>query len=166
MRLLHKFIFIAFAGMLTACSTVKELPSITPPKDAVKALYLQAEGEQIFRCQIDAKGWFWKFEAPNAYLFDPKTNQAVAKYGYGFRFVHNDGSSLDTRILAAHPNVNNNMGNALYQVTRSEYFGQFASIRFVQRTSARGGIPKVKCSQDQRQKILSVPFTADFVFYR
>ena len=88
-----RWLLIASAALLTACSSV-----IAPPSSTDEVLRLEASGEQIFRCARDSQGWYWKFQSPNAYLFDPVTNQAVAKHGYNFAFAHNDGSALSARI--------------------------------------------------------------------
>ena len=87
-----RWLLIASAALLTACSSV-----IAPPSSTDEVLRLEASGEQIFRCARDSQGWYWKFQSPNAYLFDPVTNQAVAKHGYNFAFAHNDGSALSAR---------------------------------------------------------------------
>ena len=93
MRTLNRLLIGLLPLLLSACATVEQA-DINPPESTHAVLKLDASGEQVFRCVHDMKGWFWRFEAPNAYLFLPSTGQAVAKHGYRFSFVHNDGSKI------------------------------------------------------------------------
>lgn len=165
MRSLFRLSLIAITATLCACSSVKP-PSVTPPEASEEAFRLEASGEQVFRCLIDARGWYWKFEAPNAYLFDPQTNQAVAKHGYNFTFVHNDGSRLTTRIVSSAPQGNNALPDVLFAVAARDGYGRLSQIQYVQRLNAKGGVPTTKCTKEKRGQLARVPFTADFVFYR
>lgn len=165
MRLPFRLSLLAITTSLCACSTVQS-PSIMPPDTTQEAFRLEASGEQVFRCRIDAHGWFWKFEAPNAYLFDPETNQAVAKHGYNFTFVHNDGSKLKTKIISTEPRQGNNLPEALFAVNDSTYFGKFAQVKYVQRLNTKGGVPAIKCSKEKNGQLARVPFSAEFVFFK
>ena len=98
MSLLTRVSLLAITLTLSACSSI-QTPPVEVPEGSVPVMRLEASGEQIFQCSRDMKGWFWRFETPNAYLFDPATNQAVAKHGYRFSFAHNDGSTIYTRII-------------------------------------------------------------------
>lgn len=146
---------------LSACSS----SLIEPPDESQETLRLEASGEQIFRCSRDSQGWYWKFEAPNAYLFDPVTNQAVAKHGYQFAFVHNDGSALTARIKHVEP-VPGHLSNALFVTQSNDRSGAFNNVRYVQRLNTQGGMPKSRCVESQQGKYLRIPFSAEFVFYK
>ena len=165
MRSLIRLSLIAITATLCACSSVKP-PSVTPPEASEEAFRLEASGEQVFRCLIDARGWYWKFEAPNAYLFDPLTNQAVAKHGYNFTFVHNDGSCLTTRIVSTAPQGKKDLSDALFTVASRDGYGRLSQIQYVQRLNAKGGVPTTMCTKEKRGQLARVPFTADFIFYR
>ena len=165
MRSLCRLSLIAITATLCACSSVKP-PSVTPPEASEEAFRLEASGEQVFRCLIDARGWYWKFEAPNAYLFDPLTNQAVAKHGYNFTFVHNDGSCLTTRIVSTAPQGKKDLSDALFTVASRDGYGRLSQIQYVQRLNAKGGVPTTMCTKEKRGQLARVPFTADFIFYR
>lgn len=165
MRVFFRLSLLAITASLCACSTVKP-PSIVPPETTQEAFRLEAAGEQVFRCQIDAHGWFWKFEAPNAYLFDPQTNQAVAKHGYNFIFVHNDGSRLNTKIVSVAPRKGNDLSEALFTVKESTYFGKFAQVKYVQRINTKGGVPIAKCNKQKNGQLARIPFSAEFVFFK
>lgn len=153
------------ACLLASCTTIEPEPSIAPPQGSTEVLRLDASGEQIFRCTRDSKGWFWHFESPNAYLFEPVHNQAVAKHGFHFSFVHNDGSKLVTRIIRYRPKKDA-LSEALFSVTEPALSGQFAGVRFVQRINTLGGLPDKRCTEARQGELLHVPFQAQFVFYR
>lgn len=155
-----RWLLLGFAFTLSACSS----SLISPPDNTEEVLRLEASGEQIFRCARDTQGWYWKFQSPNAYLFDPETNQAVAKHGYQFAFVHNDGSALTARIISVEPNPGH-LSKALFATTSNGKSGAFNNVRFVQRLNTNGGIPKSRCVEAQKDKVLRIPFSAEFVFY-
>lgn len=75
MRTLNRLLIGLLPLLLSACATVEQA-DINPPESTHAVLKLDASGEQVFRCVHDMKGWFWRFEAPNAYLFLPSTGQA------------------------------------------------------------------------------------------
>lgn len=160
-----RFFLPFLVASLSACSSMRS-PSLTPPSDTSEAFRLEASGEQVFRCQIDARGWFWKFETPNAYLFDPLTNQAVAKHGFNFTFVHNDGSKLQTKILATNSLNPSDLPEALFTVNQSTPYGKFSQIKYIQRINTKGGIPLSKCTKEKRGQLARIPFSAEFVFYK
>lgn len=70
MRTLNRLLIGLLPLLLSACATVEQA-DINPPESTHAVLKLDASGEQVFRCVHDMKGWFWRFEAPNAYLSCP-----------------------------------------------------------------------------------------------
>lgn len=156
-----RWFLIASATLLTACSS----SLIAPPSGTDEVLRLEASGEQIFRCARDTQGWYWKFQSPNAYLFDPTTNQAVAKHGYNFSFAHNDGSALTARIKSVETKPGQ-LSEALFVTRDNGKAGIFHGVRYVQRLNTQGGMPKSRCVEAQKDKYLRIPFTAEFVFYK
>ena len=166
MQFYKRIILAGSAVLLASCANLApQTVSLDPPTGAQEVLRLEASGEQIFRCARDTQGWFWHFEAPNAYLFEPVKNQAVAKHGYHFSFVHNDGSKLVTRIIRYRPQTAN-LKEALFAVTKSASAGAFAGVKYVQRLNTHGGLPTQKCTEAKKGQILRVPFEAQFVFYK
>ena len=166
MRTLFRISACLLPLLLSACSTLQE-KTVTPPENTRTVLRLDASGEQIFRCVHDMKGWFWRFEAPNAYLFNPTTSQAVAKHGYRFSFDHNDGSRIaSSRITSIKDGDGKNLPDALFTVTSPANSGTFLGVRYIQRLNAKGGIPQAKCTPAREGKLNKVPFDAEFVFWR
>ena len=152
--------------LLSACATFEQT-DINPPESAHAVMKLEASGEQVFRCVHDMKGWFWRFEAPNAYLFLPSTGQAVAKHGYRFSFVHNDGSKIaSSRITSIAAGAGKNLPDALFTVTAPASHGTFLGVKYIQRLNAQGGIPQAKCTPARQGQINRVPFEAQFIFWK
>lgn len=170
MRAFFRLSFCLLPFLLSSCASIQQEPvqkDINPPANVQPIMHLQASGEQIFRCVHDMKGWFWRFEAPNAYLFNPTNGQAVAKHGYRFSFVHNDGSQIvSSRITKIGASDGKNLADALFTVTARAHSGSFAKVSYVQRINAKGGIPQVKCTPAREGQINRVPFEADFIFWR
>ena len=166
MRIFSRLTICLLPALLTACATFQE-PSVNPPENSKLALRLDASGEQVFRCIHDMKGWFWHFETPNAYLFNPETGQAVAKHGYRFSFVHNDGSKIaSSRITGIAQGDGKNLPDALFSVTSPASHGTFLGVRYIQRLNAKGGIPQTKCTPARQGQLNKVPFEAQFIFWR
>ena len=155
---------MALAAFLSGCSSTGPAPEIIAPSSN-EVLSLEASGEQIFQCSRDSQGWYWKFLTPNAYLFDPQSNQAVIKHGYRFGFAHNDGSKLSARIIKVHRN-GKDLPQALFLTQSSAHPGALHKIRYVQRTNCQGGLPKTQCTAKQKGEILRVPFSATYTFFR
>ena len=146
MHLLRRLSLCVLPLLLSACASF-QTTSVNPPESSREVLRLEASGEQVFRCVHDMKGWFWRFEAPNAYLFNPINGQAVAKHGYRFSFVHNDGSRIaSSRITSIKEGDGKNLPDALFTVTSPANSGAFLGVRYIQRLNAKGGIPQVKCT--------------------
>lgn len=166
MHLLRRLTLCAVPLLLSACASFQE-PTVTPPENTHAVMRLDASGEQVFRCVHDMKAWFWRFEAPNAYLFNPVNGQAVAKHGYRFSFVHNDGSKIaSSRITSIKPGDGKNLADALFTVTSPANRGAFLGVRYIQRLNAKGGIPQAKCTPAREGKLNKVPFEAEFIFWR
>ena len=165
MSLLTRVSLLAITLTLSACSSI-QTPPVEVPEGSVPVMRLEASGEQIFQCSRDMKGWFWRFETPNAYLFDPATNQAVAKHGYRFSFAHNDGSTIYTRIIRVGENDGKNIPEALFYVIEHKNNGRLGNGRYVLRTDTSGRMPTRSCTEARKDQWLKVPFEATYTFYR
>ena len=166
MHLLRRLSLCALPLLLSACASF-QTTSVNPPEGSREMLRLEASGEQVFRCVHDMKGWFWRFETPNAYLFNPINGQAVAKHGYRFSFVHNDGSRIaSSRITSIKEGDGKNLPDALFTVTSPANSGAFLGVRYIQRLNAKGGIPQVKCTPAREGRLNKIPFEAEFIFWQ
>ena len=135
------------------------------PADVEEYLRLTARGVQVFRCERVETVYLWRFVQPDAQLFDSR-GRAVATHGADFSFRHIDGSALATHIVAYEdiPNVKD-LRPVLMAATSSGK-GAFAAAVDVARIENNGGLPPASCKSGDVGRVLRVPFTADFVFFR
>jgi hypothetical protein len=140
--------------------------SIIVPASVEPYLRLHAMGAQVFRCEhIDGSGYLWRFQRPEAQLTDDK-GKTVATHGANFSFEHNDGSRLVARITAYEDARNVKDLRPVLMAATASGTGAFAQTTHVQRSETNGGLPPPDCKPSDLNRILSVPFSADFVFYR
>lgn len=171
-------LFSVSAIALVGCSSMTSGPSTESqgfmekltPKTGKPFLTLQGSGVQIFRCMADSKGAYWKFEQPQAKLID-KAGETVAELsGPMNAFEYKDGSRIiSTHIIswadAANPQVDNKY--ALMRAISDPGSGEFNGVKFVQRLNPKGGMPNdTSCSAQTQGKLLKVPFSAEYVFWK
>jgi hypothetical protein len=140
--------------------------SIAVPAGVEPYLRLNAKGVQVFRCEhIDGSDYLWRFQRPEAQLADI-TGKVVATHGANFSFEHSDGSRLAARITAYEDARNVKDLRPVLMAATASGKGAFAQTTHVQRSETNGGLPPPDCKQADLDRMLSVPFSADFVFYR
>lgn len=154
---------LSLIALLSGCAGTGPSPEIASPSSN-QVFSLEASGEQLFKCTRDTQGWYWKFVSPNAYLFDPATNQAVIKHGYRFGFNHQDGSRLSARIIKIH-RLPDHLPEALFVTQSTPTPGALHDIAYVQRTKCHGGLPKTPCTAQKKDTILRVPYSATYIFF-
>jgi hypothetical protein len=151
-------------------------PAVPPPKlgwltkikvpDGYEAvLKLRGRGYQVFRCEESTEGLAWVFRLPEATLADER-GQPVGRHGANFTFEHNDGSRLAGSVQAWDDAPAAGDLRWLLLSTQSYGKGSFADVAYVQRVNTSGGIPPARCTASDRNQVLRVEFSADFVFYR
>jgi len=138
---------------------------IKAPDTVEPAFELAATGVQIFRCEAGKDGLHWAFQLPEAELRNLH-GQVLAHHGTGYSFEYVDGSRLLGFIVGYDSADSSQSVPWLLLQTRSYGQGEFEKITYVQRVDTEGGMPPPKCSADQINQILRVPFSANFVFYR
>jgi hypothetical protein len=135
------------------------------PEGAVEVLRLRGEGAQIFRCEIQGGSLHWVYRLPEAELRDAGGQLAV-RHGVNLSFEHVDGSRLLGEITDHVPSPNDNTLPWLLIATRSYGKGVLADVRYVERIDTAGGMPTSACDAAQINRVLRVPFSANFVFLR
>jgi hypothetical protein len=140
--------------------------AIRLPDNVQQILRLRAKGVQVFRCErIGNENYEWRFQRPEAKLLDPK-GKTVATHGANFSFTHVDGSRLAARIIAYEDIPNETDLRPVLMAATASGKGAFARVTHVRRVATRGGLPPPSCKSAEANKMLSVPFSADFIFYR
>lgn len=138
---------------------------IKAPEGQAAVLRLSAKGVQIFRCEARGKDSIWAFRLPEAELHDV-AGKVVGRHGAGYTFEHVDGSRLIGTIRASDPAPGRGNLPWLLLAMRAFGTGAFGGVTYVQRVDTAGGMPPERCDASQRNRLLRVDFSADFVFYR
>jgi hypothetical protein len=152
-------------------------PANLPANLAVPAgnrlfLHVYARGVQIYRCVPDKKDtntYSWTFVAPAADLFTaPDYKVATGKHYAGPTWESSDGSKVTGKKLqqadAADAGAIPWLLLSAGTVTGS---GVLSSTTFIQRVNTKGGqSPPAPADKSQLGKEISVPYTAEYLFYR
>ncbi|WP_293704669.1 DUF3455 domain-containing protein [uncultured Parasutterella sp.] len=162
---------VGCSSINTALNTSKQpsLEKLTPPSGQA-FLTLEGSGIQVFRCAADSKGSYWRFEQPQAKLKD-KNGEVVAELsGPMNAFEYKDGSRIiSSHIIAwvdpANPQKDNKY--ALMKAVSDPGTGVFNGVKYIQRLKPEGGMPNSNgCTPSEAGKLLKVPFSAEYVFWK
>lgn len=138
---------------------------IRAPEGHEPFLQLAGRGAMVFRCESHEREWLWVFRQPEADLRG-SDGRVVARHGAGFSFEHVDGSRLVGTIAAYDDPPSRADLRWLLFTTRSYGRGALTPVTHVQRINTAGGMPPEHCEASQRNQLLRVDFSADFLFYR
>ena len=139
--------------------------NIKVPDGHKPVLRLAARGVQVFRCEQRGNESVWVFRVPEADLADD-TGKVVARHGANFSFEHTDGSRLLGKVQSFDEAPSREDLRWLLLTTTAYGQGAFAGVNYVQRVNTKGGMPPARCETKQRNQLLRVDFSSDFVFYR
>lgn len=162
---------VGCSSINTALNTSKQpsLEKLTPPSGQ-PFLTLQGSGIQVFRCAADAKGSYWRFEQPQAKLKNSSGEVVAELSGPMSAFEYKDGSRIiSSHIIAwadpATPQKDNKY--ALMKAVSDPGSGVFNGVKYIQRLKPEGGMPNSSgCTASEVGKLLKVPFSAEYVFWK
>lgn len=125
----------------------------------------RAQGQMLFRCARDDRGFFWQFIHPEGRLLDGAgRRQAVLQPE--FAITAQDGSMLQAAIIEQGPQTSaRNLRTVTFR-TIPHGRGVFENVHYVVRRQATGGMPLAACSASQLGHRLRVPFQAQYIFYK
>ena len=123
-----------------------------------------AVGAQVYECRADATGQLvWQFREPIATLF--VGGKTVGRHYAGPMWEMADGSAVSARVAGRAPSANPaDIPLLKLDVATRAGEGQLTDVTTIQRLNTRGGVADGKC--DRPGAFLSVPYTADYAFYR
>jgi hypothetical protein len=126
------------------------------------AFRVYAEGVQIYRWD----GTSWTFVAPDAKLFaDARGRSAVGTHYAGPTWESASGSKVVGAVLQRCTPNGNAIDWLLLKATSNEGPGIFRRVTFIQRVNTVGGKAPTTPGT-QVGELASVPYTADYYFYR
>jgi hypothetical protein len=135
---------------------------LAPPAGEQLKLRLSAKGVQIYQCQ----GGEWKFQAPEATLFDHH-GKKVGKHYAGPTWESKDGSTVVGELKAKDDGPDSKAIPWLLLHAKSNTgHGLFSSVSSIQRLQTHGGkAPSQGCDASSADQTVRVPYRASYYFY-
>ena len=156
-------------GLVAPILTPLDLRAQVPKAIAAAAgeaaiVTIHAEGAQIYDCKADSGGKLvWQFREPIATLMiDGKT---VGRHFAGPSWELADSSAVTGKVVARAPgSTGKDIPLLKLEVTSQRGAGQLTGASSIQRINTKGGTAEEAC--DAVGAFLSVPYSADYVFFR
>jgi hypothetical protein len=158
----HGFVFVLLLSPLSADGA--EVPDAIAASGEVLVATVHAEGAQIYECSADAGVKLaWQFREPIAtLLMDGKT---VGRHYAGPTWELEDGSAVTGKVAGSAPGLTSKDISLLkLEVVSRRGRGQLTAITTIQRLNTNDGAAEGPC--DSAGAFLSVPYSADYTFYR
>jgi hypothetical protein len=143
-----------------------EVPAaLAVPEGNVVGFALNAEGAQIYKCQLDAAGAAaWVFQAPEADLF--WHHFLVGSHYAGPTWEAIDGSTVVGKKLAAASPTATAIPWLLLQAVSHDGTGVMSGVTYIQRLATTGGLaPSSGCDAGHAGVTEDVAYTATYYFY-
>jgi hypothetical protein len=158
---------------LLAAVLAAALPALAQVPDAVKApsgnreaMTLKGAGMLTYECRAKDAAFEWAFAGPDAKLTD-KAGKEVGKYYGGPTWEGKDGSKVTGKQLAVAPAAAGNIPFQLVEAAPATGKGSMEGVTYIQRVNTQGGVaPKDACAKDNVGMKKTVPYSADYVFYK
>ena len=159
-------------GLLRTLMTAAALPVAAAAQQADAIMVagetlvatIHAQGAQVYECKADASGALaWQFREPVATLLS--NGKTLGRHYAGPTWELADGSALAAKVAASAPGASQSDIPLLRLAVVSHHGnGLLAGIASIQRLNTKGGVAKGPC--ESAGAFLSVPYSADYAFYR
>jgi hypothetical protein len=148
----------------TSIASAQQVPdAIAAPGETLVAT-IHAQGAQIYDCKADTAGRLvWQFREPVAtLLFDGTT---VGRHYAGPNWELSDGSAVVAKAAGRAPGASaTDIPLLKLEVVSRRGSGQLSDVTTIQRLNTKGGVAVGDCAQTGA--LLSVPYSADYAFYK
>jgi len=154
---------------LSAAAQTMDVPdAVKAPSGHKAAMTLKGAGDLTYECKTNAAGAMeWTFAGPMATLTDTKTSQAVGKYYGGPTWEAMDGSKVTGKQQAVAPSPAGNIPMQLVKAEPAMGKGMMEGVTYIQRVNTKGGVaPSEACGAANAGAKMTVPYQADYVFYK
>lgn len=162
MRQLLSCTILALSISLPAAAV--EIPDAIAARGEIPIATAHAVGAQVYECVFDTAGNLaWQFREPIATMvIDGKT---VGQHYAGPTWEMADGSTIRAKVAARAPSAGpGDIPLLKLDVTSWTGNGQLSHVTTIQRLNTHGGNAESGC--DRFGALLSVPYSADYAFYR
>jgi len=152
------------AVILHVSAANAEAPDAIAARGETHVATLHAHGAQVYECKADAAGKLaWQFREPIATLFED--GKTVGRHYAGPNWELADGSAIMGKVVARAPGATDKDIPLLkLEVTSRRGTGRLAEVTTIQRINTKGGVAEGPCPK--AGAFLSVPYAADYAFYR
>ncbi|MGA7013829.1 MAG: DUF3455 domain-containing protein [Pseudolabrys sp.] len=158
------------AAYVSAVRLMSPLPAAAEVPDAIAApgeipvMSVHAVGAQVYECQFSSTGKLaWQLREPTATLL--VAGKTVGRHYAGPTWEMSNGGAVSAKAVARAPGASaNDIPLLKLEVTARHGTGKLSNVTTVQRLNTQGGTADATC--DSSGALLSVPYTADYVFYR
>lgn len=150
--------------LMFAATAAAEVPLAIAAPGEVLVTTAHAVGAQVYECRSDSAGKLvWQFREPIATLLI--AGKTVGRHYAGPSWEMSDGSAVTGKVSAQVPGADPNDIPLLKLEAASWHgTGQLSKITTIQRLNTRGG--RVDATCNSVGTFLSVPYTADYAFYK
>jgi len=160
-------VLAATSAILSFPVAAQQVPQqLQPPANEQLLLQVHAKGVQIYTCKSDAAQFTWTLKAPDAQLFD-KDGKPFGRHFAGPSWEAQDGSRVTGKAVANAPSPDSNsIPWLLINILSHDGSGVFSRATTIQRLNTQGGkAPASGCDASHLGQELSVPYSADYLFY-
>jgi hypothetical protein len=150
--------------LLPVASGYAQVPDAIAAPGETLVVRVHAEGAQVYDCKADASGQLvWQFREPIATLIqDGKT---IGRHYAGPHWELEDGSVVAAKAVGRAPGATpQDIPQLKLEVTSRRGSGRLTDVTTVQRLDTKGGVAEGRCPS--AGAMLSVPYSADYAFYR
>ena len=156
---------------LSAVAQSMDVPEpLRVPAGHQVAMTAVGTGELTYECRAkpaDASAYEWAFVGPMATLTDAKTRNEVGRYYAGPTWEAADGSKVTGKQVAVAPAGAGSIPLQLVKAEPAAGAGAMSGISYIQRVNTKGGVaPADPCAQASAGTRKTVPYQADYVFYK
>jgi hypothetical protein len=159
---------MSLAGLLTialvSASASDEVPDAIAVPGETLVVRLHAEGAQVYDCKADASGKLtWQFREPIATLIE--NGKTVGRHYAGPHWELADGSIVAAKAVGRAPGATaQDIPQLKLEATEHRGTGRLTGVTTVLRLDTKGGVAEGSCPS--AGALLSVPYSADYAFYR
>ena len=158
-------------AVLTNAIIQQDVPdALRVPAGHQAVLQAHSNGRLVYECQAIKRAPFeyqWLARTPDFDLTDSLGDNIKHKPGARASWAHRDGSAAQSREFVEVANGSNNLPLQTYKVEPGAVPGALHNISYVQRLRTVGGwISVVPCTSVQLGMRVTVPYEADYVFWR
>lgn len=177
--LLRRTLLLVTVAGLGACGS--RLPNLQPsqlslpeslrvPAGHTVVLEAQGRGDLLYECQAVKRApyeYAWLMLSPGIRLTDGAGNAVTYYPGARARWTHSDGSKVSAKELIEVPGDGKNLPLLRALASPSDTPGMLANISYIQaRRTVAGIVANPPCTSATLGMRVSVPYEADYVFWR